>query len=170
MKPFSPSPPSPLVAALEQIVHERLRQIQDEGYTPENDDQWTFGELASAAASYALDPQDEARLTDPPATWPFKPDTWKPGERRRELIKAGALILAELERINRLEASKPSPAEVPPGWIGTRAQPPTATDADPGGYVESIRRSGTISRVKWYTVVKFPRSWRAWRRIEDDEA
>lgn len=40
------------------------------------------------------------------------PDGWKAttGDRRRELVKAGALILAEIERIDRVEPRADTPA------------------------------------------------------------
>lgn len=36
--------------------------------------------------------------------WPWSRAWWKPASRRRCLIKAGALILAEIERIDRAES------------------------------------------------------------------
>ena len=39
----------------------------------------------------------------PPATWPFAAQWWKPVSRRRSLVKAAALILAEIERLDRAE-------------------------------------------------------------------
>ncbi|GAG33310.1 unnamed protein product, partial [marine sediment metagenome] len=39
-----------------------------------------------------------------PEIWPWDPSWWKPTDERRNLEKAGALIVAELERLDRLEA------------------------------------------------------------------
>lgn len=38
---------------------------------------------------------------DPPRNWPWHRVWWKPSTRRRNLVKAGALILAEIERLDR---------------------------------------------------------------------
>lgn len=91
--------------ALELIAEERERQISKEGWTAEHDDEHADQELASAAACYALPdwlryPNDEARV---PSAWPFEESSWKPSpqDRIRELVKAGALIVAEIERLQR---------------------------------------------------------------------
>ena len=39
----------------------------------------------------------------PPPSWPWVRRWWKPTDRRRDLVKAGALILAEIERLDRIE-------------------------------------------------------------------
>jgi hypothetical protein len=36
--------------------------------------------------------------------WPWDESWWKPGDRIRELAKAGALIAAEIDRLNRIAA------------------------------------------------------------------
>lgn len=96
--------------AIEEIYRERRRQVDSKGWTPEHDDGHDAGEIARAAAAYAL----------PPATglgdnwlnqyaldiWPFHPDGFRHKDRRRDLIRAGALIVAEIERLDRL-ASRP---------------------------------------------------------------
>ena len=87
---------------LEIIEQERRRQILEEGYTLEHDLWHTQFELARAAAGYAL--PDVYRLvggaTGRPYAWPinwaFKPT---PKDRIHELAKAGALIVAEIERL-----------------------------------------------------------------------
>ena len=89
------------------IVAERARQIEVEGWSPEHDDQHAVGELAKAAGCYAwiAGQSDELRLIfdAPPPTWPWVRRWWKPTDRRRDLVKAGALILAEIERLDRIE-------------------------------------------------------------------
>lgn len=110
------------------IAAERRRQAEAEGWTPRHDDGHTKGELARAAACYAL-PLDyrpvSTRLVDGhgdrgdryghyPLGWPWHPDWWKPSaDRVRELAKAGALIAAEIDRLLR-EASPPAPAQEKP--------------------------------------------------------
>jgi hypothetical protein len=80
------------------VLAERLRQIEAEGWTPEHDDKHTKGEMAKAAACYAAG--------YPIATlWPWGDEWWKFSDRRRNLVKAGALILAEIERLDRLSSA-----------------------------------------------------------------
>ncbi len=83
------------------IAAERRRQVEAEGWTPEHDDQHTRGELARAAACYALayDLGSERELL-----WPWAEDWWKPADRIRDLEKAGALIAAEIDRLKRAAA------------------------------------------------------------------
>lgn len=90
--------------ALEDIAAERHRQIESEGWKPEHDDEHGLGELAGAAAAYAMAddfPNKAAEL------WPWEigadgKNWWKPSDRRRNLVKAGALIVAEIERLDRI--------------------------------------------------------------------
>lgn len=84
--------------AARDVLAERERQRVGEGWTAEHDDDYQCGELAQAAACYAMPPGvpiDLARY------WPWRADWWKPTTRRRDLVKAGALILAEIERLDR---------------------------------------------------------------------
>ncbi|MCY1221468.1 hypothetical protein D9M72_335260 [compost metagenome] len=89
-----------LTDAARDVLAERQRQISTEGWTPEHDDKNTAEQLALAAVCYAL-PQGDYTIPEPPEFWPWEVAWWKPGDRRRELIKAGALILAEIERLDR---------------------------------------------------------------------
>ncbi len=91
-------------SALRDIAIERLRQQESEGFTTILDDQNVDGELARASACYAI-PAGFRRfhpLIDVPLGWPWR-GYWKPtpDDRRRELVKAGALIVAEIERLDR---------------------------------------------------------------------
>lgn len=91
-------------AAARDVLAERQRQISVEGWTPEHDDRHTTGALATAAGCYAM-----FTLAYPPGDpvsfWPWSPSWWKPSdESRRNLVKAGALILAEIERLDRAAA------------------------------------------------------------------
>ncbi|MFB8340941.1 MazG-like family protein [Brucella cytisi] len=78
------------------VLAERRRQIEVEGWTPQDDDKQTDSEMAHAAACYALNNA---------SVWPYSISWWKPTDHRRNLVKAGALILAEIERLDRLEAA-----------------------------------------------------------------
>jgi hypothetical protein len=84
------------------IAAERARQISEEGYTAESDDRQTAGQLGMAASCYALPPtlRDEPL----PMLWPWSGMVWRPSPSRiRELVKAGALIAAEIDRVRRAE-------------------------------------------------------------------
>lgn len=88
--------------ALLPILKERIRQIRKEGWSPEHDDQHTDGELAKAAACYV---GWAGQIPgDVPTIWPWAKQWWKLKGRRRDLVRAAALIVAELERMDRAEA------------------------------------------------------------------
>ena len=92
-------------SAAMDVLAERRRQIDAEGWTPEHDDHHLPNELALAAASYVCADEGDA----PPAIWPWDWSWWKPKDRRRNLVKAGALILAEIERLDRIQPPKNEP-------------------------------------------------------------
>lgn len=89
-------------AAVRDVIAERQRQITAEGWTPGHDDLYhETGQLASAAGCYAM-----FTLAYPPGDpvsfWPWSPNWWKPSaDPRRNLVKAAALLLAEIERLDR---------------------------------------------------------------------
>lgn len=86
------------MSVIEEIAAERGRQIEVEGWTPEHDDEHACGEMAYAAACYCIATVDRS---GPPACWPWAASWWKPKSRRRDLIRAAALIVAEIERLDR---------------------------------------------------------------------
>lgn len=97
------------------VLSERRRQVEAEGWTAEHDDDHDSGEMAGAASAYALAAADKLHPMSqgdgefdklPPAMWPWDYEWWKPGEPRRMLVKAGALILAEIERLDRAAIAK----------------------------------------------------------------
>ena len=92
---------------IELIAEERQRQIDVKGWTAEHDDKHGGGQLALAGACYAgaeitrnINKNNDAF----PGLWPWDEKWWKPtpDDRIKELAKAGALIAAEIDRINRL--------------------------------------------------------------------
>lgn len=90
--------------ALQDVAAERQRQVSAEGWTPEHDDEHADGSMADAAGCYALHAHDTAKdgaKNFVPAWWPWEPEWYKRSSPRRDLVKAGALILAEIERIDR---------------------------------------------------------------------
>lgn len=106
LTPLYLHPASPAAA---DVIAERRRQIEQEQWCPEHDDQYTCGELATAAAAYATSSHWHAighKSGIPPARWPWDQSGWKPTTPRRDLVKAGALILAEIERLDRMGSSQ----------------------------------------------------------------
>jgi hypothetical protein len=100
---------------LSEISLERWRQKTVEGWTIYHDDEHCSGEMAQAAACYA-DPAPEitrvaketgrkTKVTGAwiPKRWPWATEWYKPKDRRRDLIRAAALIVAEIERLDRAE-------------------------------------------------------------------
>lgn len=97
-----------MTSAARDVLAERQRQINVEGWTPEDDDRYENGDLANAAACYAVHAAEEGAPTDAaPSAWPWDAKWWKPSTPRRDLVKAGALILAEIERLDRAEGDTP---------------------------------------------------------------
>lgn len=88
---------------IELIAQERKRQIDEEGFTTQHDDQWIGGELAMAACCYAQEGSKSPEFV--PFGFPWDKEWWKPTpeNRVRELVKAGALIAAEIDRIQKQE-------------------------------------------------------------------
>lgn len=95
------------MTVLEEIAAERARQINEEGWTPEHDDAHAKCEMAVAASCYLLAPspvgiEREWSYPASPPNWPWHHSWWKPNFYRRNLIKAAALVVAEIERWDRL--------------------------------------------------------------------
>jgi len=92
------------LTVLDEIAAERRRQVEEEGFDADHDAAITLGHrhppLALAAACYAL-AGAEYDGEEIRAFWPWDSEWWKPTTPRRDLIKAGALILAEIERLDR---------------------------------------------------------------------
>lgn len=93
---------------LSEIADERARQIGVEGWTPDHDDEHKGGELIRAAICYAHHPithplaMRQLGSGKPCDMWPFEASWWKPKDPRRDLIRSAALIVAEIERLDRL--------------------------------------------------------------------
>jgi len=106
--------PIPLTGA-ELIADERRRQIEVEGWTAEHDAGHAPFSMAIAGACYALDLKASIVLcTDHrhenfivndalDCLWPWDMEWWKPtpNDPIRQLVKAGALIAAEIDRLQR---------------------------------------------------------------------
>ncbi len=102
---------TPMSPAMLAVIAERRRQIEAEGWTPEHDDTHATGELARAGGAYAR--KAGTMMSVPPNEWPWAADWWKPQGFRRDLVRAGALIVAEIERFDRLRRRKgPRPIDL----------------------------------------------------------
>src|SRR5262245_2876617 len=105
------------MTVIDEIAAERARQIHQEGFTLDHDDRYDDLELAKAALSYtehylrrqwllshpgnpmgAVKAYQDAKE---PSEWPWASERWKPKNPRRDLIRAAALIIAEIERMDR---------------------------------------------------------------------
>jgi hypothetical protein len=123
------------MSGVDLIAAERRRQIEQEGWTPEHDNEHDDASLALAAICYAA-PQriyvidllaTGFRVRDPwPRSWaeyhdkrftcqesqklpsnvPPDPETYTHQERISFLVKAGALIAAEIDRLERKAAAE----------------------------------------------------------------
>lgn len=93
------------------IGEERARQVSVEGWTAAHDDGHSEGTIALAGAVYAQNYAARRRgATQPiipgvPTAWPWCPSWWKPTplDPVKQLVKAGALIAAEIDRLLRVE-------------------------------------------------------------------
>ncbi|HHH8931530.1 TPA: hypothetical protein ACP3ZJ_004385 [Pseudomonas aeruginosa] len=97
------------------VQAERKRQVEVEGWTPEHDDAHSHGQMARAAACYALAgssaPNDGTAALLVSLAWPWDEQWWKPSTARRDMVKACALGLAEIERLDRVAASQGGPSD-----------------------------------------------------------
>lgn len=97
------------------IAEERQRQIDEELYTSEHDAEHTDDSIAYAAACYTI-PENGRNIYAGQnglsnilnTLWPWDKHCWKPSpdDRIRELTKAGALIAAEIDRLQYLNKTK----------------------------------------------------------------
>lgn len=98
------------VGGAELIAAERKRQIEVEGWSPDHDDEHPDAALVCAALSYGevaaeqINPHfpGEDRPWHTRTDWPWDGGWWKPSDDPiRNLVKAGALIAAEIDRLQR---------------------------------------------------------------------
>lgn len=82
--------------AIADVIAERQRQQSVKGFSTEQDDTYVGCQLAAAAICY-IEPMEAMSYW--PADW--HDDSFKPTNERRNLVKAAALIIAEIERIDR---------------------------------------------------------------------
>lgn len=126
---------NPLTQAAQDVLAERARQVSAEGWTPDHDDEHREGAMASAAAVYCLCQEGPRKPGEPSELhssrrWEFNilraiwPSGWhfNPKDRRQNLVRAAALLLAEIERLDRASGVGVAPAPQCPkgcGLMGT---------------------------------------------------
>jgi len=100
--------------AIKDVFNERQRQINQEFYSIENDDEYKENELVRAAACYtnnvvsrgwtysSFDPETY-QSEEAPDFWPWDLDFWKPKNPRADLVRAAALLIAEIDRMDRAQ-------------------------------------------------------------------
>lgn len=113
-----------LSAGMLAVIAERFRQVEVKGWTAAHDRLHNRGELAQAAAAYvlwavanrngdtrALERWRENRVPGAPPCFPWTADWWKPvaADYRHNMVVAGALIAAELDRHDGSRAAPPDP-------------------------------------------------------------
>jgi hypothetical protein len=104
------------------IAAERRRQVEQEGYTAEHDDEHDDSELLLAAKCYIEhafgrgwiifnnprpdlgDGLSRYQSECAPDDWPWSEDAWNPHDPIRDIARAGALIAAEIDRLKRRQA------------------------------------------------------------------
>jgi len=92
--------PEKTQTGVDLIAAERKRQIEEEGWPAEHDDKHTNESISIAAACYALPANLRFTIMH---LWPWDRKWFKPSiDRIRDLVKAGALIAAEIDRGKRL--------------------------------------------------------------------
>ncbi len=113
--------PTDNLTGAQLIARERERQQSVEGWTPEHDDQHVKGQLALAAISYAAPDYSKIAIHEGGIQfshpWPFLTrltryeEEWvqghpkTKGDRLHDLVRAGALIAAEIDRLQRQQAA-----------------------------------------------------------------
>lgn len=112
-------------SAIDLILAERRRQIEVEGWTPQHDDYHDDGALLLAAKCYAAWHPNMAVDTpmgslQVPEGWPWDARWWKPKDKTANLIRAGALVTAEVERLERLDPNVRQRFGRPSGTIARR--------------------------------------------------
>lgn len=94
-----------IMNTIELILKEREAQVT-KGFDTKHDLKHDEGLLAIAAGCYAMPEHLRDVRAFGPFYWPFETDEWKPSpdDRKRELVKAAALLVAEIDRLSVQEA------------------------------------------------------------------
>ncbi len=101
---------NPRDLAVSLIQNEWSRQYSEEGWTAAHDDAHDDGQMLRAAVIYLhwgtdrqlpIEDEETSPRYGMPEGWPWDAKWWKPKGRLRDLVRAGALCLAERERLQR---------------------------------------------------------------------
>ena len=85
-----------------EVVAERQAQLA-KGFDEGHDDKYDQDELLNAGICYASNKDETAGK---PVKWPWHYKWWKPANRRRNIIRALALLLAYVESTDRKTGRK----------------------------------------------------------------
>jgi hypothetical protein len=119
----------------ERITAERQRQVTAEGWTAAHDDTHAQSEMTAAACCYAALARRQAdgviksaaKDIMAPSGWPWDWEWWKPSDDPiRNLVKAGALIAADIDRLQRaldVDGGRPSARLPTHGMAGACSRP-----------------------------------------------
>lgn len=131
--------------AVHHVLTERKRQVEVEGWSTKHDDEHKSGGMAVAAACYAIGDRTGLRGIIDKQLWAWTgwASSWfKPKDTRSNLVRAGALILAEIERIDRAEAA--GEPKVYADFVGnvtmTIGTPSASSTVDPFGVLKTPAR------------------------------
>ena len=140
-------------AGLGAMAEERLQHYSREGHTNDGDDKYDDFQLTFAAICYAEQATDPPNLRqfnrkDIPLHWPWHESSWKPAkgdsieERQRELAKAGSLIAAEYDRLERIRVRADNLAKNGPDGLANCCR-----DCEGTGLVPSVGQDDVVCGV-----------------------
>jgi hypothetical protein len=101
------------LTGVELIAAERARQVSVKGWTAQHDDDHDAGQITAAASAYSLLACEQVYIEQYRSfaeqaqyhmdkCWPWDEERWKPSPNPiRNLVKAGALLAAEIDRLQR---------------------------------------------------------------------
>jgi len=105
---------SNLSKAINDVLAERERQKNIKGYSTDHDDAYEQNELVRAASEYTNQVVGRSWIFETHPSlyrsevasdfWPWDACYWKPKSPREDLIRAAAILIAEIERLDRKEA------------------------------------------------------------------
>lgn len=97
-----------MTRGMQDVIDERNRQKEQEGFSSLHDADHSPGDLSSAACCYALNAifqmQGQGPIEGTPGWWPWDEKWWKPADPRRDLVRAAALIIAEIDKLDLAKA------------------------------------------------------------------
>ena len=113
------------------VLIERHRQVIEEGWDADHDAQHEPGELASAGSAYGVNAAHVLQGMSPidskhelPVGFPWDEEWWKPKDVRSDLVRAAALLIAEIDRLDRAASDQMA---ITPDWLRNKS----ANDPDP---------------------------------------